>query len=99
MIDSNKLDARDVLGCVEKMSKFLEAALTAAEVPTFGRKEPDRVIRMRKTGALSGKTRKRLQICLPAVTDILSVSTDTREHLREVFYRYAPSGTLSLIKY
>ena len=77
-----KLDGKDVPGCVAKMSQFFEAALTAAEVPTFGRKEPERVIRMRKTGALMGKTRKRPQLSLPVATDTLSIATDIREQLR-----------------
>lgn len=82
-----------IAGCVRKMAQFLEAALAAAEVPTFGRKEPERVIRMRATGARPGRNRSmRSSTRLPITLELLNIPIAIREVLREVFYTFTPSG-------
>lgn len=87
------LQTTDASLCVERMAVFLEEAYAAAQVPTFGRTEPERVVRMRKTGALPGDQQHEMPVLtMPCALDIMSIPAEIREVLRAVFYRFSPSG-------
>jgi hypothetical protein len=81
----------DATFAVAELEVHMDTVLERAAQTTFGRREPDKVVRMRAAGARPKKSLKHVLLDVEGV-DMLGMAVQLRELLREIFYLYAPTG-------